>query len=159
MKNLILSLIVSLFSTVAMADAFTYQLYYDEELTDVLDIKIEVVLSGKFEKGSKIERMKIWGEKRNKQPVLLFDIPANEITAKWTAKNVLKLSSKMNHNTLIKEEYIAIHSDTNINPNEEYSFENVVISEQGTLKGDLEGFFLGNMTVEEMALNGFMKKI
>lgn len=159
MKALIVSLLVSLLSTAAMADTFKYRLFYDEEKTDALDITIEIELSGKFEKGSKVESMKIWGEKRNKMPVLLFNIPADELTAKWTAENVLDLSSKMNHESVVTKEYIAIHSDTNINPNEEYSFDSIKISEEGTLEGDSEGFFLGNQTVEEMALNGYMKKI
>lgn len=159
MKALIVSLLLSLLSTAAMADTYKFRLFYDEEKTEALDITIEVVLSGKFEKGSKVEGMKIWGEGRKKQPVLLFDIPADELTAKWESKNVLNLSSKMNHDTVVKKEYIAVHSDTNINPGEEYSFDSVKFNEEGSLEGDYEGFFLGNQTVEEMALNGFMKKI
>lgn len=157
MKALVL--LLSLLAQAAMADTYSYRLFYDEEKTDELDITIEVVLSGKFEKGSKVQEMRIWGQKRKNESVLLFKIPANEIKAKWTAKNELNLTSKMNHDTVVKEEYIATHSDTNINPGEEYSFENLTINEEGTLENDSEGFFLGNQTVEEMALNGFMKKI
>lgn len=155
MKALLFGLSLALLAHTASAETFTYQLYYDEEKTEALDIQIELTLSGKFEKGSKVEGLKIWG--RNKKPVLLFDIKTEEITAKWNSKGVLHLDSKVFVESLVKKEYIAIHSDTNINAGEVYSFENLVINEEGTLDQDGEGFYLGNQTVEEMALNGFLK--
>ncbi|MFA6238034.1 MAG: hypothetical protein WC635_11945 [Bacteriovorax sp.] len=147
-----------LMSQVALADTFSYQLYYDNDQTEALDIRVDVKLTGQFNKKSKVVAVKIWGIEK-KRTILLFDIPGNEIKAKWKANNTLELGTKMTVNPLIKKEYIAIHSDTNINPGEEYDFENLVINKNGTLESDEEGFFLANQTVEEMALNGYLKAL
>jgi hypothetical protein len=145
MKAFVLFLV--LLSQVAMADTYSYQLFYDEDKTEALDIKVEVVLSGKFNNSSKVNAVKVYGIEK-KKTVLLFNIPAKLIKAKWKGKNVLSINTGL-VNPLIKGEYIAIHSDTNINHGEDYDLQ-MVINENGTLQDDLEGLFMGNQTVEEM---------
>lgn len=147
-----------LVSNIALADTFKFQLYYDEELAEKLDIKIEINLSGKFEKGSKIQSFKIWGEDKNKD-TLLFNFKARDLELKWTTNNTLKLTARNALKPLVKKRYYPAHSDTQIDVGDEFDFENLVLSQNGTLATDREGFFLANQTAEEMGLMGFLKKI
>ncbi len=143
------------FTQVAFANIYKYDLYYNPEKTELLDITVEVKLSGLFNPSSKVLGVKIWGKEKN-GAVLLFNIPARSLVSSWEGKN-LKLSMIESAMPLIQKEYIPQHSDTWINPGEEFYFENVVINRSGTLETDDEGFFLGNMSQLEMALSGFLK--
>lgn len=145
------ALLLVLFSQAALADTYSYQLYYDEEKTEVLDIKVDVVLSGKFNKTSKVQAIRIFGIEK-KKTILLFNIPAKLIKATWKG-NVLSVETGL-VNPLVKE-YIAIHSDTGINQGEDYDLD-MKINENGSVP-DSE-LFLANQTVEEMGLAGYLKK-
>lgn len=146
------ALLFVLLTNVALADTYSYNLFYDEEKTDLLDIRVEVVLSGKFNKTSKVQAIKVYGVEK-KKTVLLFNFPAKLIKATWKG-DVLSVDTGL-VNPLIKGEYIAVHSDTNINEGEDYDLE-MAIDENGSVAGS--EFFVANQTVEEMGLAGYLKK-
>lgn len=150
-----LTFLALLLTQAALADTFNYQLYQDPEFEDALDIKVQVVLSGKFNKESKVQELRVWGEK-NKKPILLFKVPANLIKAKWKSGNVLNVSTAF-VKPVIKKQYIPVHSDTFIPAEDDYdiTFE---INERGMTKAEVD-FFVANQSQEEMALQGYLRKI
>lgn len=150
-------LLAALFTQMACADTYSHKLFYDEDKTDELDIKVDVVLTGKFNKSSKVTAIRIWGIRKNKN-VLLFNISGKDITARWTGHDVLDINTSI-VNSLVKEQYYPVHSDTQIDPESDYSITDMKINEAGTIEGNYEEFYMGNDSYEEMALAGFLKKI
>lgn len=144
-----------LFCQAALSDTFSYQLYFANRYSEKLDIKIELSLSGKFDKSSKITGLKIFGSDRNRS-ILLFQILAEALKASWN-KNVLNIESVKHFRPLVKE-YTPIQSDTGIKKGEDYGLF-MKVTEIGTPASDLNGMFLANQTVQEMGLNGFLKLV
>lgn len=142
-----------LFSQVALADTFSYRLFMDEEMSEVLDIKVDVIMTGKFDSSSKVTAVKIWGIERDKT-ILLFNISGKKLIASWVSKNQLKLGS-MSMKPSVKR-FIPFHSDTNIEASSLYSLSDMVLDQNGSIGED--GFFVSNDTAEEMALAGYLKK-
>lgn len=151
MKGIII--LTALLTRLSFADTVSYQLYYDEEKTDILDIKLEVDLAGKFEKGSEVEAVRIIAQRKNKE-VVLFDIAASAIRATWTDKGTLELTNRAALTPAVTKTYIPYHSDTNINPEDEYSL-NVTLDKSGSTAE----FDMGNSSQEEMGLSGYLKRM
>ena len=63
MKGIII--FIALLTQISLADTVSYQLYYDKEKTDILDIRVEVDLSEKFEQGSEVKAVRIIALRKN----------------------------------------------------------------------------------------------
>ncbi len=151
MKGIII--LTALLTQLSFADTVSYQLYYDEEKTEILDIKVEVDLSGKFEQGSEVSAVRIIAQRKNKE-VVLFDVAASDIKATWTAEGTLELTNRAALTPAVTKTYIPYHSDTNINPEDDYSLNVTLDSEGSTAEFDV-----GNSSQEEMGLSGYLKRI
>lgn len=150
------SILLALVCHSANAKSFNFDLYYDSEKEEKLDISLTVTLSGEFNSQSRIEKVEIWGTKKSNK-VLLFEILNRDLEVLWINQNTVKISMQNTMQPKIKKIYYPIHSDTQIESDQEYDFTDLVINELGTLAEDDSGFFLANQTVQEMALNGFLK--
>lgn len=157
MKFLLLfTLLVSQF---ALADIYSYRLVDDEDGTNY-DIRIELSLSGKFGKNSKLDSLKMFGDKHGKS-VLLFSLDKKAvkkfINYKWVGLNMLELGTRLEIKSWVKERYYPDRSDTDIDSSSSYRINSIRIREAGSVKG--EYFFMYDQDAEEMTLTGHLKRI
>ncbi len=153
MKSLLLAMALVL-SMPIMAKTFNYQ-SYDWEGKDKFDITVSVELSGDFNSKSTVKGIKIFGEQEGKA-VLLFNFkPSDLVNAKWEKGGVLYISSRV-VKSVVKKKYYPVHSDTNIEKEDEYSL-TMKITKDGTTHED--EFYVDNNIQEEMALNATLRSL
>lgn len=157
MKKLAL-LIFAFVSFSTFAASFTYRLYEDS-VERFTPYTVTIELSGDFKQGSKLKRVTV-----SEGPMALFDlkdrtIRRGAIKYRWDGDVLVLLEGTSNFEAAVRAPVINGWGDTDINPDDKYSFYaegELRLTPAGTI-GETR-FEIPNQSAGEMCMWGILKK-
>ena len=152
-----MKIIVSLFilvAQIALADTYSYELYREKEAITPIDLRLDVELTGKFNRSSKLKSLKLYGLKNRALPVLILDIPAKDLEAMWV-EDEESLNVTMHYGVCPKVTYGPTHLGYTFQLDREYAFSNLNLIETGI---ERSGFDMSDFWLESKAFIGYLKR-